>query len=169
MNAFVTADSNWGISYKDSPLATIPSEKKERLKEVTGKVVVYGVKYVKELPGNLPIRGSINMIFTDGVKSNIKTSSEVFSFDTIESLREALKDYPDEDIYIIDNEKLYREFLPDLNVIHVTKIDYEYKADAFFDNLDKNPDFVITADSDEQYCFDIVYSFLRYERKDRKK
>ena len=165
MNAFVTADSNWGISYQDSPLATIPSEKKERLKEVTGKVVVYGVKYLKELPGNLPIRGSINMIFTDGVKSNVKTSSEVFSFDTVEALREALKEYPDEDIYIIDNEKLYREFLPDLNVVHVTKIDYEYKADAFFDNLDKNPEFVITADSDEQYCFDIVYEFLRYERK----
>ena len=165
MNAFVTADSNWGISYQDSPIATIPSEKKERLKEVTGKVVVYGVKYLKELPGNLPIRGSINMIFTDGVKSNVKTSSEVFSFDTIEELRKALKEYPDEDIYIIDNEKLYREFLPDINVVHVTKIDYEYKADAFFDNLDKNPDFVITADSDEQYCFDIVYEFLRYERK----
>ena len=165
MNAFVTVDSNWGISYKDSPLATIPSEKKERLKEVTGKVVVYGVKYLKELPGNLPIRGSINMIFTDGVKSNIKTSSEVFSFDTIEALRKALKEYPDEDIYIIDNEKLYREFLPDINVVHVTKIDYEYKADAFFDNLDKNPEFRITADSDEQYCFDIVYEFLRYERK----
>ena len=165
MNAFVTADSNWGISYKDSPLATIPSEKKERLKEVTGKVVVYGVKYLKELPGNLPIRGSINMIFTDGVKSNVKTSSEVFSFDTIDELRKALKEYPDEDIYIIDNEKLYREFLPDINVVHVTKIDYEYKADAFFDNLDKSPDFVITADSDEQYCFDIVYEFLRYERK----
>ena len=165
MNAFVTVDSNWGISFKDSPLATIPSEKKERLKEVTGKVVVYGVKYLKELPGNLPIRGSINMIFTDGVKSDVKTSSEVFSFDTIEELRKALQDYPDDDIYIIDNEKLYREFLPDINMVHVTKIDYEYKADAFFDNLDKNPDFVITADSDEQYCFDIVYEFLRYERK----
>ena len=167
MNAFVTVDSNWGISYKDSPLATIPSEKKERLKEVTGKVVVYGVKYLKELPGNLPIRGSINMIFTDGVKSNIKTSSEVFSFDTVEALREALREYPDKDIYIIDNEKLYREFLPDINVVHVTKIDYAYTADAFFDNLDENPDYVITADSEEQYCFDIVYCFYRYERKDK--
>ena len=165
MNAFVTVDSNWGISFKDSPLATIPSEKRERLKALEGKVAVYGVKYLKELPGNLPIKGSINLIFTDGVKSNVKTSSEVFSFDTIESLKEALKDYPDEDIFIIDNEKLYREFLPDINVVHVTKIDYEYKADAFFDNLDKNRDFHITADSDEQYCFDIVYSFLRYERK----
>ena len=165
MNAFVTVDSNWGISFKDSPLATIPSEKRERLKALEGKVAVYGVKYLKELPGNLPIKGSINLIFTDGVKSNVKTSSEVFSFDTIDSLKEALKDYSDEDIYIIDNEKLYREFLPDINVVHVTKIDYEYKADAFFDNLDKNEGFHITADSDEQYCFDIVYSFLRYERK----
>ena len=165
MNAFVTVDSNWGISYKDSPLVTIPSEKRERLKALEGKVAVYGVKYLKELPGNLPIKGSINLIFADGVKASVKTSSEVFSFDTIESLKAALKDYPDEDIYIIDNEKLYREFLPQIDVVHVTKIDYEYKADAFFDNLDKNPDFKITADSDEQYCFDIVYEFLKYERK----
>ena len=55
MNAFVTVDSNWGISFKDSPLATIPSEKRERLKALEGKVAVYGVKYLKELPGNLPL------------------------------------------------------------------------------------------------------------------
>ena len=164
MNAFVTVDSNWGISYKDSPLVTIPSEKKERLKALEGKIAVYGVKYLKELPGNLPIKGSVNMIFTDGVRTNVRTSSDVLSFDTVEELREALRNYPDDDIYIIDNEKLYREFLPETRVVHVTKIDYEYKADAYYENLDEHPDFRITADSEEQYCFDIVYSFLRYER-----
>lgn len=165
MNMIVTADNNWGISNKGKPLASIPSEKKSKMQEIAGKVAVYGLKAIDDLPGQQPIKGSVNIIFTEGVKTDLKASNEVLTFDDINEVREALKKYPSEDIYIIDNEKLYKEFLKDTDVIHVTKIDYEYKADAFFENLDKNPDFSITADSDELYCFDIVYSFLKYERR----
>lgn len=76
-----------------------------------------------------------------------------------------MSQYDTDDIYIISSEKLFKEFLPDTSTVHVTKIDYAYNADAFFENLDKNDEFAIVADSDEQYCFDIVYSFLRYERR----
>ena len=48
---------------------------------------------------------------------------------------------------------------------HVTKIDHAYEADAWFPNLDEDPDWEITADSDEQYYFDLTYHFLKYERK----
>ena len=86
-------------------------------------------------------------------------------FDDLASLRKELSNYDTKDIYILDNEKLYKEFLKDTDVIHLTKVDYEYEADAFFENLDENEDFHITADSDELYCFNIIYSFLKYERK----
>ena len=44
-------------------------------------------------------------------------------------------------------------------------IDYAYEADAYFPNLDRDPEWEITADSDEQTYFDIPYTFLRYSRK----
>ena len=53
MNAFVTVDSNWGISYKDSPLVTIPSEKKERLKALV-RLRFTGLNILKSFRGIFP-------------------------------------------------------------------------------------------------------------------
>lgn len=39
----------------------------------------------------------------------------------------------------------------------------EYQADAHFPNLEKDPEWVVTADSDEQTYFDIPYTFVKYE------
>ena len=54
--------------------------------------------------------------------------------------------------------------LPYCDTAHITKIDYAYEADAYFPNLDRDPEWEITADSDEQTYFDLTYTFVRYER-----
>jgi len=84
---------------------------------------------------------------------------------SIEELLEELKKYDEEDIYIIGGDSVYRQMLPYCNVAHVTKIDHEYEADAYFPNLDKDEEWEIIADSDELTYFDIAYNFLKYERK----
>ena len=84
---------------------------------------------------------------------------------TVEEVLEELKKYDSEDIYVIGGEEIYREFLPYCDVAHVTKIDHEYLADAFFPDLDREQDWVVTADSEEQTYFDLEYTFLRYERR----
>lgn len=161
MNMFVMADKNWGIYKNRRPLASIPAEEKSRMAEITGKVVVYDITYMDKLPGQQPVKNTVNLIYTPGQEMKIRGAQ---CFSTVEDLRFALSSYRDEDIYIISSEILYREFLQDTGVVHVAKIDYSYEADAFFENLDKNPDFKLVADSDEQYCFNIIYSFLKYER-----
>ena len=57
--------------------------------------------------------------------------------------------------------------LPYCDVAHVTKIDHEYEADAYFPNLDELDEWEITADSEEQTYFDLAYEFVKYERKKR--
>ena len=161
MNMFVMADRNWGIYRNRKPFVSIPAEEKSRISEITGKVVVYDINYMEKLPGQQPLKNTTNLIFTNGQDITVRGAQ---CFTTVEALRFALAAYKDEDIYIISSELLYREFLPDTKTVHVTKIDYAYEADAFFDNLDKNEDFKLVADSDEQYCFNIIYNFLKYER-----
>ena len=78
---------------------------------------------------------------------------------------EKLKDYPTEDVYIIGGESVYRMMLSYCDVAHVTKIDHEYEADAYFPNLDESGEWEITADSEEQTYFDIAYEFVKYERR----
>ena len=84
---------------------------------------------------------------------------------SIDELLEELKNYKDDDIYIVGGETVYRQMLPYCNVAHVTKIDYAYQADTHFPNLDELPEWQITADSEEQTYFDLEYVFLKYEKK----
>ena len=77
----------------------------------------------------------------------------------------AVKDYDDNDIYVIGGGEIYKEFLPYCDVAHITKIDYKYDADTYLENLDKNSEWHITANSEEKTYFDIVYEFVKYEKK----
>ena len=83
---------------------------------------------------------------------------------SIEELLEACRAYESDDIYVIGGASVYRQLLPYCDTAHITKIDYAYQADAWFPNLDEDPDWKITADSEEQTYFDIEYQFLKYER-----
>ena len=62
-------------------------------------------------------------------------------------------------------QNIYRQLLPYCDTAHVTKIDHTYEADSHFPNLDEDPEWEITADSDEQTYFDLAYTFVKYERK----
>ena len=83
---------------------------------------------------------------------------------SMEELREELKKYPSEDIYVIGGETIYKQLLDDCDVAHSTKSDYAFEADAYFPNLDEKEEWQITEDSDEQTYFDLEYYFLKYER-----
>ncbi len=84
---------------------------------------------------------------------------------SMEELLEELGQYRSEDIYIIGGESVYRELLGLCDVAHITKLEYEYEADAWFPNLEKEKDWELTGSSEEQTYFDLEYYFLKYERK----
>jgi len=158
----VAVDNNWAIGNKGELLIRIPNDHKHFREETTGKVVVLGRKTLETFPQGLPLKNRTNIILSTDKKYTVKDAIIVHS---IEELLEELKKYNDEDIYIIGGDSVYRQMLPYCNVAHVTKIDHEYEADAYFPNLDKDGEWEITADSDELTYFDIAYQFLKYERK----
>lgn len=162
MNLIVAADNNWAIGNKDKLLVSIPNDQKHFREETTGKVVVLGRKTLSTFPQGLPLKNRTNIILSRNPQFTVKDALVVHS---LEELLEELKKYPSEDIYIIGGESIYRQMLPYCDTAHVTKIDHAYQADTYFPNLDKDPEWEITADSDELTYFDIPYQFLRYERK----
>ena len=64
---------------------------------------------------------------------------------------------------------VYRQLLPYTETVYVTKIDRSYQADAYFPNLDENPDFLCEEKSEEYAYFDLTYHFLTYKRVSRPK
>lgn len=162
MNVIVAVDNNWAIGNKNQLLIRIPNDHKHFREETTGKVVVLGRKTLETFPQGLPLKNRTNIILSKDPDYQVKDAIVVHS---VEELLEELKKYNDEDIYIIGGDSVYRQMLPYCNVAHVTKIDHEYEADAYFPNLDEEEDWEITADSDEQTYFDVAYEFLKYERR----
>lgn len=162
MNLIVAVDKNWAIGYKNELLVRIPNDHKHFREETTGKVVVLGRKTLETFPQGQPLKNRTNIILSRNKDYKVKDAIVVHSID---ELKEELNKYNSEDIYIIGGESVYREMLPYCDVAHVTKIDHEYQADAFFPNLDETGEWEITADSEEQTYFDIEYVFLKYERK----
>lgn len=164
MNIIVAVDSNWAIGNKDKLLVSIPNDMKHFREETTGKVVVLGRKTLQTFPQGQPLKNRTNIILSTDKSYQVKDATVVHS---MEELLEELKQYASDSIYIIGGESVYRQLLPYCDTVHVTKIDHAYEADTYFPNLDEDADWEITADSDEQTYFDIPYTFLKYERKER--
>ena len=70
-----------------------------------------------------------------------------------------------DEVYLIGGASLYNSLIDLCDKAIITYIHKTFTADAYFPNLDKDPDWEITADSEEQVYFDLTYHFLRYERK----
>ena len=162
MNMIVAVDEHWAIGYKNRLLVSIPNDQKHFREETTGKVVVLGRKTLETFPQGLPLKNRTNIILSRNPNYKVKDAIIVQS---TEELLEELKQYEDDDIYIVGGESVYRELLPYCNVVHVTKIAHAYQADAYFPNLEQSGEWEITAESEEQTYFDIEYTFVKYERK----
>ena len=162
MNMIVAVDRNWAIGNKGSLLVRIPADHKMFRSETMGKVVVLGRKTLETFPHQEPLEGRTNIILSHNKHYK---AGDAIVVARLEELIMKLRDYDDKDIYIIGGASVYELMLPYVDTVHVTKIDHEYEADAFFPNLDASGEWEITADSDEQVYFDLTYRFLRYQRK----
>lgn len=162
MNLIVAVDENWAIGCRGDLLVRIPADHKMFRQETTGKVVVLGRKTMDTFPGGQSLKNRTNIVLSRNPQYTQKDAIVVHS---VEELLEKLKEYDTQDVYIIGGSSVYEQLLPYCDTAHVTKIDHAYEADSWFPNLDKDPDWEITADSDEQYYFDLTYHFLRYERR----
>ena len=161
MNLIAAVDKNWAIGCKNKLLVSIPADMKFFRETTTGKVVVMGRKTLESFPNGQPLKKRVNIVLTHD--KNFK-AGDAFIVHSMEELREELKKYPSEDIYVIGGETIYKQLLDDCDVAHITKIDYAFEADAYFPNLDEMPEWKITQDSEEQTYFDLEYYFYKYEK-----
>ena len=57
------------------------------------------------------------------------------------------------------------DMLPYVDTAYITKIDCAYDADAYFPNLDQDPEWEMESESEEDTFFDLIYTFAVYRRK----
>ena len=163
MKAILSADRNWGIGYQNKLLVSIPSDMRFFREMTEGKVIVMGRKTLESFPNGLPLKKRVNVVLTHDRSYQVKDA--VIVHDKNE-LMEELKKYQ-EDIFVVGGGSVYELLLPYCDTAYVTRIDMEYQADTFFLDLDQDPEWELTEESDEQTCFDIEFTFTVYRRKQK--
>ena len=164
MKAIVAVDRNWGIGRNGALLVRIPADMKRFRALTEGKTVVLGRKTLATFPQGAPLAQRTNIVLSRNPSYAVKGAHVVHDVKALQELLERLY-VRDDDVFVIGGEQIYRLFLPQCDECLVTRIDRVYDADAFFPDLDTGPDWELADESEEQTCFDVIYTFRTYRRK----
>ncbi len=162
MKAIVAVDSNWAIGHKGKLLVSIPADQKNFRNLTKGNTIVYGRKTLETFPQQVVLPNRRNIILSTREDYTVKNAEVVHSK---EELLELVKDVDTDSVFIIGGSSVYNEFIDECDTAIVTFIDKEYQADSYFPNLDKDPNWELADESDEQVYFDITYTYRTYKRK----
>lgn len=136
MKAIVAVDKNWGIGKKNGLLFNLPEDMKFFRQKTTGKVVAMGNNTLRSFPNEKPLKNRVNVVLCP----NAKDRDDCVMVGSLQEMRETLKQYPSDDVFIIGGAMFYRTMLEFCDTAYVTKVDADGDAEVFFDNLDQNPD-----------------------------
>lgn len=162
MKLIAAVDNNWAIGNKGALLVRIRTDQMNFRALTTGKVVILGRKTLETFPQKQPLANRTNIILSKNPDYKVKDAIVVHSMD---ELMEELKKYDTDDVFVIGGESIYKALEPMCDTAIITKVEHSYEADAYFPNLDENPDWELVEEGEEQTCFDLSFTFNTYKKK----
>ena len=160
ISIIVAIDSTGGIGKDNKLMWNIPADLK-RFKEITTKnqiginnniknTVIMGRKTYESIGRELPNR------------ANIVLSSKNKCSYNVEDILDYNERFPEEELFIIGGEQIYKQFLPYTDKIYLTKVNGDFGADKFFHfNEDM---YELTYRSGIQKDNGYEFEFLEYEK-----
>ena len=161
MKLIVAVDREWAIGKNNRMMWNIPADMKFFRETTRGNVVIMGRKTLESFPQSQPLPNRVNIVITKNKNYRVKGAVVVHSIE--EAIAESGRH--EGDVYVIGGESIYRSMLQYCDTALVTKIDHTFDADTYFPNLDKDDEWEITAESEEQTYFDLPYYFVKYEKR----
>lgn len=159
MRAILHVDKEWGIGKSNGLMFSLPDDMKFFREKTTGNVVVMGSNTLKSFPGGKPLKNRTNIVlYPDGDDRDdckiVRSLDELFA---------EIKKYDGDKVFVIGGAMLYRTLLPYCDEVLVTKVDAVGGADAFFENLDENPDYELVYRSEDVETNGYKINFITYK------
>lgn len=160
LNAIVAVCADWGIGHEGALLVRNKADMRSFVAHTTGRTVLMGRATLDSFPGGRALANRRNVVLT---------RDAAFARENVEvahSVEEALAMVAgDPEVWVIGGEQVYRQLLPQCARAIVTKHACTRPADAFFPDLDADPAWRVTEESDEaQTPEGVSYRFVTYER-----
>ena len=159
IRAIVAVDEKWGIGRNNDLLFHLPEDMKFFRETTLGSVIVMGSNTLKSFPGGKPLPKRRNVVLWPGGEK--RDDCEIA--DSMDELKEILKKYRDEDIYIVGGAMFYKTMLPYCGEALVTKVSADGKAEVFFENLDEMQEWVQKSVSEPTESGGFTIRFTTYK------
>ena len=156
-DAIVAVYGDWGIGANGTQPVVVSEDRKHFRTVTGGSTVIVGRKTLADFPGGRPLPKRRNIVLT-------RRDITVEGAEVAHTPAEALALAGDDRCFVIGGASVYRALFPYLDRVYVTKLDCIPESDAFFPNLDADPAWRITEQSEEKEEAGITYRFLTYER-----
>ena len=159
MEAIVAVYSDWGIGSGGTQPVVLKADRAHFRELTDGAAVIVGRKTLGDFPGGRPLKGRHNIVVT---RQDIEVPGAQVAHSTEEALTLAAE-Y--ERCLVIGGASVYRQFMPYLDTVHITKIDFAPQSDSYFENLDSSPDWERIDEERWQSEGDVRYCFVTYKRR----
>lgn len=135
--AILHADKKWGIGKKNDLMFKLKKDMMFFRNTTKGHVVVMGENTLLSFPNSKPLKDRTNIVLS--LNGNYDGVINVHTFeDFLKVIKEKLQE---DDVYVIGGASIYRQMLPYVDFVMLTKVDCDGGAEVFFDNLDENKNF----------------------------
>ncbi len=159
MDVIVAVYDDWGIGEGGTQPVALSADRKFFRETTRGAAVIAGRKTVLDFPGQKPLPGRENIVLT-------RQNMELAGFTVCHSPEEAAEHTGNLDrVFVIGGGSVYRQMLPMCQRAYVTKVHCTVPCDTYFPNLDKDPQWELTALLQSGEEDGIAYEMCLYERK----
>ena len=136
MNLIVAVDENWGIGYRGDLLVRIKADLGNFAALTRHKVVILGSNTLATFPGGRALKGRVNIVLNPDPAYAPEGAVVAHSID--EALEIAGR-FDTDNVWVIGGMSVYRQLLPYCRRAYVTRINADFKKDAYFPDLDADP------------------------------
>lgn len=158
MRAILHADKNWGIGKNNGLMFRIPADMQFFKNTTIGNVVVMGSNTLKSFPGGKPLKDRLNIVlYPDG-----EDREDCLIVRSLDELFAEIKKHDPEKVFVVGGQMMYKTLLPYCTEVLVTKVDAVGDADAFFEDLDVNKNFVLISESAPEITNGYTVKFTVY-------
>lgn len=137
--SILSVDNKWGIGKKNGLLFHLPLDMKFFRETTSGHTVCMGENTLLSFPGSKPLKNRVNIVLSKDASHNYEGVINVHDFNEFIDL--IVEKGKSEDIYVIGGASIYRQTLPYVDKVLLTKVDADGGAEVFFPNLDLDPSF----------------------------
>ena len=160
LEAVVAVYGDWGIGANGTQPVVVSADRKH-FREITGgSAVIVGRKTLADFPGGKPLKNRVNIVLT---RQALDIPGAEVAHDAAEALEIASAHNR---AFVIGGASVYHALIPHIQRVHVTKIDCVPHSDAFFPDLDADPDWEVEREEPPQTDGNgVSYRFMTYVRR----